>query len=60
MFQLQLWSNEQETENQGKIWNQIDCSEQNRLMELLAQVICKAAQTPNNLIELEEEHESER
>ena len=60
MLQMQLWPDEQEVEKQEKIWNQIDCGDQNRLMELLAQVICKAVQTTNNPIEEEEHHESER
>jgi len=60
MQQLQFWPDTQEVEHQETIWNQIDCREQNRLMELLAQVICKAVQTQNNPIEEEEHHESER
>ena len=60
MQQLQFWPKEQEVEIQKRIWSQIDRDSQNRLMELLAQVICKTIQQPqNNPIEQEENYESE-
>lgn len=61
MQQLQFWPEEQDVEIQEKIWNQIDLGSQNRLMGLLAQVICKAVQQPqNNPIEQEENYGTER